>query len=55
LGQLVTGESNKGIAFNLGLSVSTVKFHLKNLMAKTGAQSRSEVLLEAIRRGWVSL
>jgi hypothetical protein len=29
LGQLVTGESNKGIAFNLGLSVSTVKFHLK--------------------------
>ena len=47
--------SNRDIAGYLGLTERTVKGHLLNIFGKMGVSSRTEALLEALRRGWVSL
>jgi len=49
LGLLVEGMSNKQIARALGISVRTVTVHVSNLLRKTGAASRTEAALKAIR------
>jgi DNA-binding NarL/FixJ family response regulator len=41
--------SNKQIARALGISVRTVTVHVSNLLRKTGAASRTEAALMAIR------
>jgi LuxR family maltose regulon positive regulatory protein len=41
---------NKEIASALSLSVSTVKFHLKNIFAKLGVQDRGRAVGEARRQ-----
>ena len=43
---LLQGKSNKQIAVLLGISLSTVEFHLKNIYAKLGVGSRSEAILK---------
>ncbi|MBK9925660.1 MAG: helix-turn-helix transcriptional regulator [Anaerolineales bacterium] len=43
---LLRGMSNKQIAHSLGISASTVEFHLKNVYAKFGVHSRTEVILK---------
>ena len=43
--QLLQGKSNKLIAQSLGISVSTVEFHLKNIYAKFEVASRMELVL----------
>jgi serine/threonine-protein kinase len=51
--QLLTeGMSNKAIAKALSLSPRTVNFHLDNLYAKLGVNSRTEAAIYALRRGW---
>ncbi|MCH8686533.1 LuxR C-terminal-related transcriptional regulator [Pedomonas mirosovicensis] len=50
LRQLCLGYSNKLIGANLDLSENTVKFHLKRIYQKLGANSRSAAVLTAIRR-----
>ena len=55
LEQLARGLSNKQIAGTLGISDHTVKFHVNSLLGKLGAQSRTEVVVRATRRGWLSL
>jgi len=45
------GQSNKIIAFNLGLSESTIKVFVRNLMRKTGAENRVQVALTADQNG----
>jgi DNA-binding NarL/FixJ family response regulator len=50
-----TGMSNKEIAGDLSLSVPTVKSHLVSTFSKMGVSSRTEAILDALRRGWVSL
>lgn len=50
---LATGVSNKEIAQKLFISPNTVKVHLRNIFAKTGAASRTEATLFAIRAGLV--
>jgi two-component system, NarL family, nitrate/nitrite response regulator NarL len=49
LGCLAEGMSNKQIARALGISVRTVTVHVSNLLRKTGAASRTEAALWAVR------
>jgi two-component system nitrate/nitrite response regulator NarL len=49
LGLLAEGMSNKQIARTLEISVRTVTVHVSNLLRKTGAASRTEAALMAIR------
>jgi len=53
LDELARGESNKRIAYLLGLSESTVRFHVGNIFSKLGAQNRAEAVYRAIGRGWL--
>ena len=51
---LVTqGLRNKEIASELGISENTAKYHLRNILAKLHAQSRTEVAARAVREGLV--
>lgn len=49
------GMGNKEIARELALSVPTIKAHLVNIFNKMGVGSRTEAVLQAVRRGWVEL
>ena len=49
LGCLAEGMANKQIARALGISVRTVTVHVSNLLRKTGAASRTEAALLAVR------
>src|SRR5574341_1840197 len=42
---LLQGKSNKQIALALGISISTVEFHLKHVYAKLQVSSRAEAIL----------
>jgi DNA-binding NarL/FixJ family response regulator len=54
--QLMTdGLSNKLIADRLGISDHTAKFHVNGVMIKLGASTRTEAVVEAIRRGVIRL
>lgn len=52
---LSEGLSNKLIADRLGISDHTAKFHVNGVMAKLGASTRTEAVVEAVRRGVVHL
>jgi DNA-binding NarL/FixJ family response regulator len=52
--RLVTrGLRNKEIAAELGISENTAKYHLKNILEKLHAGSRTEVAAKAVREGLV--
>ncbi len=53
LGLVVAGQRNKEIAATLGISENTVKFHLRNILEKLRAGSRTEVAARAVREGLV--
>ena len=53
LEQLMLGLSNKSIASRLNLRVGTVKTHLKAILEKLGAGSRTAAVIAAQRRGLV--
>lgn len=55
LALLAEGLSNKAIAEALVISPRTVNFHLDNIYAKLGVNSRMEAALLALRQGWVGL
>ena len=50
LGMLAGGQTNKQIAAELVLSVSTVQRHVANVYAKIGAHGRAEATAYALRR-----
>jgi DNA-binding CsgD family transcriptional regulator/GAF domain-containing protein len=50
---LARGQSNKEIAHELGLSVDTVKYHVRNLFRRLRASNRTEVVWAARQRGYV--
>jgi len=51
VGQLALGLSNGEIAVALGLSATTVKTHVANILAKLGLQDRVQVVIYAYERG----
>ncbi len=55
LALLATGMPNKLIAHHLGISEHTAKFHVTAVMGKLGAQSRTDAVIRAARRGMVAL
>lgn len=55
LGALVQGHSNPQIAAALFISVDCVKFHLKNIYVKLGAQRRMHAARIAVQRGILSM
>jgi two-component system, NarL family, nitrate/nitrite response regulator NarL len=55
LALLAEGLPNKAIAQRLGIGERTAKFHVEAILAKLGAESRSEAIVLAARRGLVTL
>jgi DNA-binding NarL/FixJ family response regulator len=52
---VATGLTNKAIAQRLAVSEHTVKFHVASILAKLGAESRTEAVHLAARRGLLTL
>jgi DNA-binding NarL/FixJ family response regulator len=52
---IAEGLPNKEIAWRLGISEHTVKFHVSALLGKLGAGSRAEAVSAGIRRGVIML
>ena len=48
------GFSNRALSEKLSISTNTVKYHLKNIYQKLGAQNRAEAVAYAIRTGILS-
>jgi DNA-binding NarL/FixJ family response regulator len=53
--RVALGLGNKEIARQLGISDSTVKFHLNSVLAKLGARSRTDAVVKAARLGLIVL
>jgi DNA-binding NarL/FixJ family response regulator len=49
--RLRRGQPNKAIAYELGTSSNTIKVHIRNIMRKTGATNRTEVVYKS-RQLW---
>ena len=55
LRQLALGRSNREIAAALDIGDETVKTHVANLLAKLGVDNRAQAMVQALKRGLVSL
>jgi DNA-binding CsgD family transcriptional regulator len=53
--RIADGLPNKAIAFNLGISENTVKFHVSAVLSKLSASSRAEAVAAAVRGGYLPL
>jgi len=49
------GMTNRDIAHALNIGLRTVQAHLSSIFDKTGTRSRTEAVVAALRRGWISL
>jgi two-component system, NarL family, response regulator LiaR len=49
------GMSNEAIALDLGISARTVQAHLSNVFDKMQVESRTQAVVEALRRRWIRL
>lgn len=49
----VEGLTNREIAARVHLSQNTVKFHVRQILQKTGASNRTELAHEAAKQGWL--
>ena len=52
---LARGHSTAQIAAELMITTQTVKNHLSSIMSKLAVPDRAMALLEAVRRGWISI
>jgi NarL family two-component system response regulator LiaR len=48
------GLSNKQIGKELFISDRTVQAHLSNIFSKLGVSSRTEAVMYAVRKGWIT-
>lgn len=55
LGMLAEGLGNKTIAYRLGISEHTVKFHVSSIMRKLEAGSRTEAVTIGVRHGLITV
>ena len=53
LRELITGDSNAEIGERLGIAASTVKYHVQNMLEKTGMHTRTELAAVARSLGIV--
>ncbi len=53
LAMLAEGLGNKTIAWKLGISEHTVKFHVASILTKLDAGTRTEAVTQGIRRGLI--
>jgi DNA-binding NarL/FixJ family response regulator len=53
LAMLAEGLSNKVLAYRLGISEHTVKFHVTSILGKLQAGSRTDAVMQGIRRGLI--
>lgn len=52
---LADGKSNRGIGDALFISEKTVKNHVSNILQKMSVKDRTQAVIEAIKKGWVSV
>jgi DNA-binding NarL/FixJ family response regulator len=52
---VVRGMSNKEVAALLGISHQTVKNHVTAILRKFGVEDRTQAVVYALKRGWVTL
>jgi len=52
---LAFGRSNREIAASLDIGDETVKTHVGNLLGKLGVENRAQAIVQALKRGLVSL
>ena len=50
---VVKGFSNKAVARELGITISTVKTHLRNVFRKLDVQDRAQLIIKAIKEGMI--
>ena len=50
---MAEGAANKNIAWKLGISEHTVKFHVASILAKLNASTRTEAVAIGIRKGMI--
>jgi len=55
LRHLALGRSNREIAAALDIGDETVKTHVGNLLSKLGVENRAQAIVQAVKRGLVSL
>ena len=55
LGLLADGLGNKEIASRLSISEHTIKFHIRSILGKLGASSRTEAVSRGLRIGLIEL
>jgi DNA-binding NarL/FixJ family response regulator len=50
---MAEGDANKNIAWKLGISEHTVKFHVASILSKLDASTRAEAVAIGIRKGMI--
>jgi DNA-binding NarL/FixJ family response regulator len=55
LHEVAAGNANKAVALRLGVSEETVKAHMKNILAKLGANDRTHAVTIAMKRGIIDI
>lgn len=51
---VAAGRSNAEVAVALGLDERTIESHLRRLFLRYGVGSRTELVMEAVRAGWIN-
>lgn len=52
---MAEGKSNRAVAESLYISEKTVKNHVSNILQKMSATDRTQVVIAAIKKGWVEV